>query len=108
MEAERDPGGQVNAGDRLAGEVLGSEKYQVRGAAVRVVDVGHNVAVVLGGAGCGGGEYRLAGGGVLAEFVCLHRARGEVVFEQGVAERVVAKLPLGEIVAWPTAAMTAL
>ena len=34
MEAEGDAGGQVDAGDRLAGEVLGGEDDQVGGAAV--------------------------------------------------------------------------
>ena len=51
VKAEGDPGGQVDAGDGFCGEVLGGEDDQVRGAAVGIVDVGHDVAVVLGGAG---------------------------------------------------------
>lgn len=51
VEAERDPGRQVNAGHRLASEILSGEDHQVGGAAVRVVHEGHDVAVVLGGIG---------------------------------------------------------
>ena len=38
MEAERDPDGQVDAGDGFGGEVLGGEEDQVGGAAVGIVD----------------------------------------------------------------------
>ena len=95
MEAERDPGGQVDTCDGLAGEVLRGEDDQVGGAAVGVVHEGHDVAVVLGGVGCGRGEDRLAGGGVAAELVRLDGAGGQVVFEQGVAERFVGEVAAG-------------
>ena len=95
MEAERDPGGQADAGDRFGGEVLGRENDQIGGAAVGVVDVGHDVAVVLGGVRRRRGEHRLAGGGVLAELVCLHGGGGEVVFEQRVTERLVGEVAAG-------------
>ena len=95
MEAERDPGGQVHAGNGFGGEVLSGEDDQIGGAAVGVVDEGHDVAVVFGGIGRGGGEDRLARGGVFAEFVRLDGARGEVVLEQRVAERLVGEVAAG-------------
>ena len=95
MEAERDPDGQVDAGDGFGGEVLGGEEDQVGGAAVGIVDEGHDVAVVLGGTGRGGSEDRLAGGGVLAEFVGLDGARGKVMLEQRVAECLVGEVAAG-------------
>jgi hypothetical protein len=48
VEAERNARGQVNARDRIGGEVLGSEDDQVGGAAVGIVHERHDVAVVLG------------------------------------------------------------
>ena len=108
MEPERDPGGQVDPGDGFGGEVLGGEDDQVGGAAAGVVDVGHDVAVVLGGAGRGRREDRLARGGVAAEFVRLDGARGQVVLEQRVAERLVGEVAARRTVARPTAPMTAL
>src|SRR5580704_4523662 len=95
VEAERNPGGQVDAGDGFGGEVLGGEDDQIGGAAVGVVDEGHDVAVVLGGTGCGGGEDRLADGGVQAEFVSLDGTRGQVVLEQRVAEGLVGEVAAG-------------
>src|SRR5271166_6835929 len=95
METERDPGGQVHARDGLGGEVLGGEDNQVGGAAAGVVDEGHDVAVVFGGTGRGGGEDRLTRGGVFAEFVRLDGASGEVVLEQRVAERLVGEVAAG-------------
>jgi hypothetical protein len=49
VQAERDPGWQVDAGDGVGGEVLGGEDDQVGCAAVGVVDEGHDIAVVLAG-----------------------------------------------------------
>jgi len=95
VEAERDPGGQVNTGDRLGGEVLGGEDDQVRRAAVGVVDEGHDIAVVFGRAGCGRGEDGLAGGGVAAELMRLDGAGGQVVLEQGVGKRCVGEIAAG-------------
>src|ERR1035441_5914988 len=92
VKAERDPGGEVDAGDWLAGEILCGEDDQVGGAAVRVMDECHDVAVVLGGVGGGRGEDGLAGGGIAAELVRLHRAGGQVVLEQGVGERIVGEV----------------
>src|SRR6202042_3570393 len=63
VEPERDPGGQVHPGDGVAGEVLGGQDDQVGGTAVGVVHEGHDVTVVLVGAGSGGCEHRLARGG---------------------------------------------
>jgi hypothetical protein len=74
VEAERDAGGQVDPGDRFATEVLRGEDDQVGGAAVGVVDEGHDVAVVFGCGGVGGDEDGLAGGGVGPELVRLRRA----------------------------------
>jgi hypothetical protein len=48
-ETRGDAGGQVDACDGFSGEVLGGEEDQVGGAAIGVVDVGHDVAVVFGG-----------------------------------------------------------
>jgi hypothetical protein len=47
VESERDPGWQVNAGDRRGGEVPGGEDDQGRRAAVGVVQVGEDMAVVF-------------------------------------------------------------
>ena len=69
MEAQRDPGRQVNTRDRLGGEVLGGEDDQVGCAAVGIVDEGHEVAVVFGGVRRGRGEHGLARSGVAAELV---------------------------------------
>ena len=71
------------------------EDDQVGGAAVGVVDEGHDVAVVLGGVGRGGGEDGLAGGGAGTELVRLDGAGGQVVFEQGVGERFVGEVAAG-------------
>jgi len=51
VEAERDPGRQVNAGHRLFAEILRGQDHQVGGATAGVVHEGHDVAVVLGGTG---------------------------------------------------------
>ena len=51
VEAQRDPGWQVNARDWFGREVLGGEDDQVGCAAVGVVDEGHEVAIILGGIG---------------------------------------------------------
>jgi hypothetical protein len=47
VEAERNAGRQVNARDRVGGEVLRSEDDQVGGAAVGTVHERHDVAIVL-------------------------------------------------------------
>ena len=71
MEPEGDPGGQVDTGDRFGGEVLGGEEDQVRGAAAGVVDIRHDVALVLASTGPGRSEDRLARSRVLAESCVL-------------------------------------
>jgi DNA-binding CsgD family transcriptional regulator len=89
VEAERNAGRQVDPGDRFAAEVLRGQDDQVGGAAVGVVDEGHDVAVVLGGGRGGGDEDGLAGGGAGGELVRLGRAAGQVVLEQRVGEGLV-------------------
>jgi hypothetical protein len=53
-EAGRGSGREVNTGHRLGDEALGGEDDQVRRAAVGVVHVDTDMAVVFGRAGCGG------------------------------------------------------
>ena len=95
VEAERDPGRQVDARDWLAGEVLRGQDNQVGGAAVGVVHERHDVAVVFGGVGTGRHEDGLAGGCVLAEVVRLDAASPEVVFEESVGECLVGEVAAG-------------
>ena len=89
VEAKRDPGGQVDPGDRFAAEVLRGQDDEVGGTPVGVVDEGHDVAVVLGGGSAGGDEDGLPGGGVAAELVRLRGAAGQVVLEQGISKGLV-------------------
>ena len=51
VEAERDPGWQVDTGEWFGGEVLGGEDDEVGRTSFGVVDECHEVAVVLGGVG---------------------------------------------------------
>jgi DNA-binding CsgD family transcriptional regulator len=92
VEAEGDAGGQVDPGDGFGAEVLGGQDDQVGGAAVGVVDEGHDVAVVLGGGRGGGDEDGLAGGGAGTELVRLGAAAGQVVLEQRVGEGLVGEV----------------
>jgi DNA-binding CsgD family transcriptional regulator len=92
MKTQGNPDRQVNAGHRLAGEVLRAEDHQVSRASVGIVDEGHDVAVVFGGLRSGGGEYGLACGGARPELVRLGGADDEVMLDQGVGERLVGEV----------------
>ena len=89
MKTQGNSDRQVDAGHRLAGEVLGAEDHQVSRATVGIVHEGHDIAVVFGGLRSSRGEYGLARGGARPELVRLGGAGGEVVLDQGVAERLV-------------------
>ena len=108
VEAERDPGRQVHPRHRLAGEVLRGEQHQVRGAALGVVDERQHVAVVFPGAGGGGREYRLTGGGVRAELVRFGAAVARSCLSSAFANAPSAKSPLSETVFRLTSPMEAL
>jgi hypothetical protein len=92
VESERNPGWQVNAGDRFAAEVLRGQDDQIGRAAVGVVHEGEYVAVVFGRTGRGGGEHGFAGGGVPAEVVHLGGSVRQIVLEQGVGKRLVGEV----------------
>jgi DNA-binding CsgD family transcriptional regulator len=92
MKTKWNPDGQVNAGHRLAGEVLGAEDHQVSRATVRIVHEGHDIAVVFGGLRSTRGEYGLARGSTRPELVRVGGAGGEVMLDQGVSERLVGEV----------------
>jgi DNA-binding CsgD family transcriptional regulator len=92
MKTQRNQDGKVDAGHRLAGEVLGAEDHQVGRAAVGIVDEGHDITVVLGGLRSSRDEYRLARRGARAEVVRLGGTGGEVMLDQGVGERLVGEV----------------
>ena len=108
VESERDPGWQVHTRGGLCGEVLGGEDDQVRRAAVGVVHVGEDIAVVFGRGGRGGGEHGFPGGGVLAEVVRLGGACVRSCLSRALVNASSAKSPVSGEIAWLTSPIIAL
>jgi len=108
IEAKLDPGGQVDTGDGFGGEVLGGEEDQVAGAAAGVVDVGHDVAVVLGGTGSGDAKTASQAVASLPNSWACTAPAARSCLSSALLNASSAKSPPGEMVGWPTAPMTAL
>ena len=72
MEPQRNADRQVNAGNRLACEILRCQNHQIRLAPIEIVSIGHDIAFVFAGGARRWSKYGFARRAVL-ETVLLDR-----------------------------------
>src|SRR5262249_2587095 len=89
VEAKRHAYGKLDDRQGRPGEVLRGENHNVAGVALRIVDVGQDISIVLGGCPTAGHEHRFHGRVTWAEVVHFGASGVDVMFVKGPTTRLV-------------------